>query len=317
MIKAVKTGIPAPSSPIEWATMADGVLYTAQIPIKMDGTIESGDIRTQTRLTLDNLKRTIAAAGGTLSNVAQVLVYLPHATDFPGMNEIYGQYFAAALSQSSHHCCSTHGARRSHRDRRLCSHRQAEATRSRGPERVAQGCPQDIPQAQITMKIAVLGAGIVGITTAYQLTRDGHDVIVVDRQADVSLECSYANGGFIAISQAVPWSSPGVLLRVLTTMFRSDAPILLHPSQLPKIWRWGLEFLSCSSAQISWENTKQILSLALYSLDLLRKVREETNIDYFQRTNGCLKIYADQHSFDESAKDAGSADPARFRLQSA
>ena len=152
------------------------------------------------------------------------------------------------------------------------------------------------------MKIAVLGAGIVGLTTAYQLTRDGHEVVVVDRQADVSLECSYANGGFIAISQAVPWSSPGVLLRVLTTMFRSDAPILLHPLQLPKIWRWGIEFLSCSSAPISWENTKHILSLALYSLDLLRKVRDEARVDYFQRTNGCLKIYADQHSFDESAK---------------
>ena len=94
MINAVKTGLPAPSSPIEWATMADGILYTAQIPNKMDGTIESGDIRVQTRLTLDNLKRTIVAAGGTLSNVAQVLVYLPHSTDFPGMNEIYGQYFA-------------------------------------------------------------------------------------------------------------------------------------------------------------------------------------------------------------------------------
>ena len=153
------------------------------------------------------------------------------------------------------------------------------------------------------MKIAVLGAGIVGLTTAYQLIRDGHEVIVVDRQADVSLECSYANGGFIAISQAVPWSSPGVLLRVLTTMFRSDAPILLHPLQLPKIWRWGIEFLSCSSAAVSWENTKHILSLALYSLDLLRKVRDEARVDYFQRTNGCLKIYADQHSFDESAKE--------------
>ncbi len=95
MIKAVKTGIPAPSAPIEWATLADGVLYTAQIPIKMDGTIESGDIRIQTRLTLDNLKRTLLAAGGSLSNVAQVLVYLPNSADFPGMNEIYGEYFKA------------------------------------------------------------------------------------------------------------------------------------------------------------------------------------------------------------------------------
>lgn len=94
MKQTVKSGLPVPSAPIEWATLADGVLYTAQIPLKPDGSIESGDIRTQTRLTLDNLKRTVAAAGGTLADVAQVLVYLPDPKDFPGMNEIYGQYFA-------------------------------------------------------------------------------------------------------------------------------------------------------------------------------------------------------------------------------
>lgn len=94
MKQAVKSGLPVPSAPIEWATLADGVLYTAQIPLKSDGSIESGDIRTQTRLTLDNLKRTVAAAGGSLADVAQVLVYLPDPKDFPGMNEIYGQYFA-------------------------------------------------------------------------------------------------------------------------------------------------------------------------------------------------------------------------------
>lgn len=93
MKQPVKTGLPAASAPIEWATLADGVLYTAQIPLKMDGTIETGDIGAQTRLTLDNLQRTVAAAGGTLADVAQVLVYLPDAEDFPGMNEVYGQYF--------------------------------------------------------------------------------------------------------------------------------------------------------------------------------------------------------------------------------
>lgn len=94
MKQAVKSGLPVPAAPIEWATLADGVLYTAQIPIKADGSIEAGDIRVQTRLTLDNLKRTVAAAGGSMSDVAQVLVYLPEPSDFPGMNEIYGQYFA-------------------------------------------------------------------------------------------------------------------------------------------------------------------------------------------------------------------------------
>jgi len=92
--QAVKTGLPVPGAPIEWATIADGFLYTAQIPLKADGSIESGDIRSQTRLTLENLKMTVAAAGGSLADVTQVLVYLPDPEDFPGMNEVYGQYFA-------------------------------------------------------------------------------------------------------------------------------------------------------------------------------------------------------------------------------
>ena len=94
MKRAVKSGLPAPSAPIEWATIADGILYTAQIPLKADGSIETGDIATQTRLTLDNLKQTLKAAGGSLDDVAQVLVYLPDPKDFPGMNAVYGQYFA-------------------------------------------------------------------------------------------------------------------------------------------------------------------------------------------------------------------------------
>jgi enamine deaminase RidA (YjgF/YER057c/UK114 family) len=93
MRKAVKSGLPVPSAPIEWATLAGNILYTAQIPIKADGTIETGDIRAQTRLTFDNLKQTLKAAGGTMADVAQVLVYLPDPKDFPGMNEIYGTYF--------------------------------------------------------------------------------------------------------------------------------------------------------------------------------------------------------------------------------
>lgn len=93
MKQTVNTGLPAPTAPIEWATIADGVLYTAQIPLKADGSIETGDIAAQTELTLENLKRTVEAAGGSLADVTQVLVYLPHPDDFPGMNEVYRRYF--------------------------------------------------------------------------------------------------------------------------------------------------------------------------------------------------------------------------------
>jgi enamine deaminase RidA (YjgF/YER057c/UK114 family) len=93
--KPVKTHLPAVSAPLEWATIADGILYTAQIPNREDGSIETGDIRDQARLTLDNLRRTVEAAGGSMDDVTQVLVYLPDADDFAGMNEIYAKAFQA------------------------------------------------------------------------------------------------------------------------------------------------------------------------------------------------------------------------------
>ena len=89
------------------------------------------------------------------------------------------------------------------------------------------------------MRIAVLGAGIVGLTTAYQLVRRGHEVTIIDRQPGPALECSHANGGYIAISQAVPWSAPGVPTKTLLSMLRPDAPILLHAGQLPRMWTLG------------------------------------------------------------------------------
>jgi 2-iminobutanoate/2-iminopropanoate deaminase len=95
MKRAVKTGLPSVAGrPIEWATLADGVLYTAQLPIKADGGFETGNIAAQTELTLVNLKRTVEAAGGTMADVAQVIVYLPDPKDFEGMNAVYGRYFS-------------------------------------------------------------------------------------------------------------------------------------------------------------------------------------------------------------------------------
>ena len=93
MRKPVKTHLPAVKAPLEWATTADGILYTAQIPNREDGSIETGDIRAQAELTLSNLRRTVEAAGGSMDDVTQVLVYLPDPADFAGMNEVYARSF--------------------------------------------------------------------------------------------------------------------------------------------------------------------------------------------------------------------------------
>ena len=94
MKRVVKTHLPSEEAPIEWATIGDGVLYTAQIPIHEDGSIETGSIDKQADLTFSNLKRTVEAAGGTLDDVSQVLVYLTGKDHFQGMNAVYRKYFS-------------------------------------------------------------------------------------------------------------------------------------------------------------------------------------------------------------------------------
>ena len=150
------------------------------------------------------------------------------------------------------------------------------------------------------MKVVVLGAGVVGVTTAYYLLRDGHEVMLIERQAGVARECSHANGGFVAISQAVPWSAPGVPTKTIRTMARPNAPILMHVSQIPKMWRWGLEFISCSRAEPSWGNTKRVLRLSLFSAQALHEIRADTGVQYDAVAGGALKVYSDQKSLDEA-----------------
>ena len=93
MREAIETGIPAPKSPLEWAVRADGVLYTALIATKPDGSQETGDITAQTTRTLDNLRLVVAAAGGSMADVTQVLIYLTDGADAARMNAVYRSYF--------------------------------------------------------------------------------------------------------------------------------------------------------------------------------------------------------------------------------
>jgi D-amino-acid dehydrogenase len=150
------------------------------------------------------------------------------------------------------------------------------------------------------MKVIVLGAGVVGVTTAYYLLKDGHQVMLIDRAEGVARECSHANGGFVAISQAVPWSAPGVPVKTLKTMAQPNAPILMHLSQLPRMWRWGLDFIRCSRAEPSWENTKRVLRLSLFSFEALKEIRADSGVDYDAVEGGALKVYSDQKSLDEA-----------------
>lgn len=90
----VQTHLPSEDAPLEWAVTADGILYTAHVPLRADGSVETGPIELQAEVTFDNLKRTLEAAGGSLDDITQVLIYLTDPAVFQGMNAVYRRFFA-------------------------------------------------------------------------------------------------------------------------------------------------------------------------------------------------------------------------------
>ena len=130
------------------------------------------------------------------------------------------------------------------------------------------------------MKVLVVGAGVVSVSSAWYLSRAGHDVTVVDRQSAAGLETSFANGGQISVSHAEPWSNPHAPMRALKWMGKEDAPLLfrLRPERALIDWSW--RFLrECTPARTR-ENIRDILALAIYSRDRLGLLRQETGIAY-------------------------------------
>ncbi|MRD72136.1 FAD-dependent oxidoreductase [Rhodocyclus tenuis] len=147
------------------------------------------------------------------------------------------------------------------------------------------------------MKVLVLGAGVVGVTSAWYLAEAGHDVTVVDRQAAAGLETSFANGGQISVSHAEPWANPHAPALALSWMGREDAPLLFRLRWDPALFAWGLRFLrECTPARTR-ANIRDIVSLALYSRSRLQDLRAATGITYDHLERGILHIYTDRRDF--------------------
>jgi D-amino-acid dehydrogenase len=148
------------------------------------------------------------------------------------------------------------------------------------------------------MKVIVLGAGLLGVTSAYFLRQLGHDVTVVDRQASPAAETSFANGGQISVSHAEPWANPSAPLKVLKWLGQEDAPLLFRIRADMHQWLWGLQFLrECTPARTR-RNIEQIVRLGTYSRDTLQQLRRDIGIAYDERSQGILHFYTSQKEFD-------------------
>ena len=151
------------------------------------------------------------------------------------------------------------------------------------------------------MKIIVLGAGVVGVSCAWYLWRDGHEVTVVERNQGVGLETSFANGGQLSYSYVAPLASPSVIPKIPPWLLRRDSPLRFRPEIDPDQWRWCLEFLAACNQRTADETTERLLRLAFYSRDLMHELVATQSIDFDYVQNGKLVVHTQKDSF-ESAR---------------
>ncbi len=154
------------------------------------------------------------------------------------------------------------------------------------------------------MTTVVLGAGVIGVTTAYFLARGGHDVTVLDRQPAAGLETSFANGALVTPSMSDPWAAPGIPSLILKHLGQEDAPFLLRLGALPGMVGWGLRFLRNCAPRRWRDNTEAVLRLGASSREALDAVTAETGIAYDRGERGSLRVYPDAASLAKAAKSA-------------
>ena len=154
------------------------------------------------------------------------------------------------------------------------------------------------------MKVIVLGAGIIGISTAWHLLERGHEVTVVDRQPQAAMETSFANAAQISVSYCEPWANRDAPLKALKWMFKDDAPLLFRPQFDLRQWLWGLRFLSQCNDTAFERNVQQLVALGAYSHSALKDVVRTTGIEYNRMERGIAHFFTDHQAFDTAGNAA-------------
>lgn len=141
--------------------------------------------------------------------------------------------------------------------------------------------------------VIVVGAGLIGITVAYELSSRGQRVELLEARDGVALETSYANGGLLTPSMSDPWNSPGILKNILASLCDQRSAMKLRLSALPFLIPWGIRFLKNASPERYWAATRANYLLASYSTEMTRQLRNRVSLSYDALSNGTLKVFRD------------------------
>ncbi|MBO9536810.1 D-amino acid dehydrogenase [Herbaspirillum sp.] len=152
------------------------------------------------------------------------------------------------------------------------------------------------------MHICVLGAGVIGVTTAWRLLQDGHQVTLVDGRAQPGDGTSLGNGAQLSYSYVAPLADPSVWSKWAYYMFSSDSPLTIKPTLDPAQYRWLFEFLRCCNADRVRRTTIELLQLAFFSRDQLKQWNAQLNLQFDYQTSGKLVMYTDHAGLDSAGK---------------
>ncbi|WP_413993474.1 D-amino acid dehydrogenase [Labrys okinawensis] len=153
------------------------------------------------------------------------------------------------------------------------------------------------------MKVAVLGSGVIGVTSAYYLAKAGHEVVVYDRQSGPALETSFANAGEVSPGYASPWAAPGIPQKAIRWLLMKHAPLILRPKPDAAMVAWVWRMLLNCTAERYAVNKRRMVRLAEYSRDKLIELRAATGIHYDERMQGTLQLFRTQKQLDGISKD--------------
>ena len=155
------------------------------------------------------------------------------------------------------------------------------------------------------MKVIVLGAGVIGVTTAYYLAKDGHEVTVIDQAPSSANGCSFANGGQLSYSHIETWSNKSFFAEMIYGLFKPNSFISLNDFSNKNFYKWIYQFTKNSNPKIALENSLNLYKLSSLSADLMNKIlKEEPEIENGKSFNyhhdGILHFYRNQKSFNNA-----------------